>query len=71
MDMQMLVEQQGETVKQVEDHMQTAVGHLEQGNTMIAKAIRSARATRHVRFFLKVSLQTMMLTYPRRKNGAV
>ncbi|KAL1933890.1 hypothetical protein VTP01DRAFT_7980 [Rhizomucor pusillus] len=47
MDMQMLVEQQGETVKQVEDHMQTAVGHLEQGNTMIAKAIRSARATRH------------------------
>lgn len=47
--MSMLVEQQGKVLEQTEEHAETTVGHLEQGNTMIAKAIRSARATRHVR----------------------
>lgn len=47
-DMQMLVEQQGTVLTQAEQNAETTVGHLEQGNTMIGKAIRSARATRHV-----------------------
>ncbi|KAI7884582.1 t-SNARE, partial [Lichtheimia hyalospora FSU 10163] len=47
-DMQMMVEQQGETVTNIEQHAETTVGDLKQGNTFLTKAIASARATRHV-----------------------
>ncbi|KAF7726925.1 Plasma membrane t-SNARE, secretory vesicle fusion [Apophysomyces ossiformis] len=46
MDMQMLVEQQGETLKEIEMHAETTVVDLEQGNKEIAKAIVSAKSTR-------------------------
>ncbi|KAI8340274.1 t-SNARE [Chlamydoabsidia padenii] len=47
MDMQMLVEQQGETINQIEEHAETTAAHLEEGNKFVSKAISSARATRH------------------------
>ena len=46
--MQMMVEQQGETVTNIEQHAETTVGDLKQGNSFLTKAIASARATRHV-----------------------
>ncbi|CDS12869.1 hypothetical protein LRAMOSA05053 [Lichtheimia ramosa] len=46
-DMQMMVEQQGETLTNVEQHAENTVGDLKQGNTFLTKAIASARATRH------------------------
>ncbi|KAG0188695.1 Plasma membrane t-SNARE, secretory vesicle fusion [Apophysomyces sp. BC1034] len=46
MDMQMLVEQQGETLKEIEMHAETTVVDLEQGNKEIARAIVSAKSTR-------------------------
>jgi syntaxin 1B/2/3 len=48
MDMQMLVEQQGETLDQVEHHAEDTTQQMEQGNSFIARAIKSARATRRV-----------------------
>ncbi|KAI8381514.1 t-SNARE [Radiomyces spectabilis] len=45
-DMQMLVESQGETIKQIEMHTESAVVDLEQGNKDIAHAIVSAKKTR-------------------------
>lgn len=47
-DMQMMVEQQGETVTNIEQHAENTVGDLKQGNTFLTRAIASARATRHV-----------------------
>jgi syntaxin 1B/2/3 len=48
MDMQMLVEQQGETINQIEEHAETTAIQMEEGNTFVKRAISSARATRHV-----------------------
>ncbi|KAG2193465.1 hypothetical protein INT46_007733 [Mucor plumbeus] len=45
-DMQMMVEQQAETLNQIETHAETTVVDLEQGNQDIGKAIVSARSTR-------------------------
>lgn len=45
-DMQMMVEQQAETINQIETHAETTVVDLEQGNKDIGKAIVSARSTR-------------------------
>lgn len=47
-DMQMMVEQQAETINQIETHAETTVVDLEQGNKDIGKAIVSARSTRAV-----------------------
>lgn len=47
-DMQMMVEQQGETVTNIEQHAENTVGDLKQGNSFLTRAIASARATRHV-----------------------
>ncbi|KAI8084609.1 t-SNARE [Halteromyces radiatus] len=47
MDMQMLVEQQGETLNQVEEHAETTAVQMEEGNKFVSRAIKSARATRH------------------------
>lgn len=52
MDMQMMVEQQGETLKEVEMHAENTVQDLEQGNKHIEKAIVSARATRAVSIYI-------------------
>jgi syntaxin 1B/2/3 len=48
MDMQMLVEQQGETIDQIEEHAETTAVQMEEGNKFVSRAIKSARATRHV-----------------------
>lgn len=48
MDMQMMIEQQGETLNKVEMATETTVVDLEQGNKEIGKAINYARATRAV-----------------------
>ncbi|CEP18619.1 hypothetical protein [Parasitella parasitica] len=47
-DMQMMVEQQAETINQIETHVETTVVDLEQGNRDISKAIVSAKSTRAV-----------------------
>jgi syntaxin 1B/2/3 len=49
-DMQMMVEQQGETLDQVEEHAQNAQGDLEQGVKQVSRAIVLARSTRAVSF---------------------
>ncbi|CAO3587392.1 unnamed protein product [Absidia cylindrospora] len=46
MDMQMMIEQQGEVLNQVEVHAETAAHDLEQGNKDVSRAIVSAKATR-------------------------
>ena len=46
--MSMLVEQQGEVLTSAEQNAEQTVGHMKEGNSMIAKAILSAKATRHV-----------------------
>ncbi|ORZ23025.1 t-SNARE [Absidia repens] len=47
MDMQMLVEQQGETIDQIEEHAETTAVQMEEGTKFVTRAIASARATRH------------------------
>ncbi|KAI8341183.1 t-SNARE [Chlamydoabsidia padenii] len=51
MDMQMLVEQQGETLDQVEHNAEDTNANMEQGNQFIARAIKSARATRRKKWW--------------------
>ncbi|RUS13200.1 t-SNARE, partial [Endogone sp. FLAS-F59071] len=46
MDMNMLVEQQGETMKNIETFTEATVVQLEEGSKQIEKAVQSARATR-------------------------
>ncbi|KAI8143243.1 t-SNARE [Fennellomyces sp. T-0311] len=46
MDMQMMIEVQGETLNNIETQVESTVVDLEQGNKDIGKAIVSARATR-------------------------
>ncbi|KAI9268956.1 t-SNARE [Phascolomyces articulosus] len=46
MDMQMMIEQQGEVLNNVEQQVESTVVDLEQGNKDVEKAIVSARATR-------------------------
>lgn len=48
MDMQMMVEQQGETLNQVEQHAETTQAEIKQGNTYLTKAIATAKSTRAV-----------------------
>ncbi|CAO3587026.1 unnamed protein product [Absidia cylindrospora] len=47
MDMQMLVEQQGETINQIDEHAETTAVQMEEGSKFVTRAIASARATRH------------------------
>ncbi|KAI8084919.1 t-SNARE [Halteromyces radiatus] len=63
MDMSMLVEQQGETLNQVEYHAEDTTANLEQGNKFIARAIQSAKATRAKKwccFFLTIGICVMI-----------
>jgi syntaxin 1B/2/3 len=48
-DMQMMVEQQAETLTQIEVHAETAMVDLEHGNKDIDRALVSAKSTRKVR----------------------
>jgi syntaxin 1B/2/3 len=47
-DMQMMVEEQGETVTQIESHAQNVETDVEQGGKHISRAIILARSTRAV-----------------------
>jgi syntaxin 1B/2/3 len=46
--MSLLVEQQGVTLKEVEQHAEDTYTNMEQGNQFINRAISSAKATRKV-----------------------
>jgi syntaxin 1B/2/3 len=50
MDMQMMVEQQGAVLDQIQVHAESTAHDLEQGNRDVARAIGSAKATRAVSF---------------------
>jgi syntaxin 1B/2/3 len=59
MDMQMLVEQQGEHLNTIVENADTTVGELERGNKHVDSAIKKARATRAKKwgcFFLTIIL---------------
>lgn len=71
MDMQMMVEQQGETLKQIETAAETTVVDLEQGNKDISKAIVSAKSTRAVSWRLHPPSEKPRFLMRNRKNGAV
>lgn len=62
MDMQMMVEQQGETINQVEQHADTTAVELQQGNTYLTKAIATAKSTRAVSFLLLLLNKTVIFT---------
>lgn len=49
-DMQMMVEEQGQTIDQIEQNAQDTTKDLEQGNKHVDKAIILARSTRAVSF---------------------
>jgi syntaxin 1B/2/3 len=57
-DMQMMVEQQGETLQQIETHAENTLVDLEQGNKDIDKAIVSAKSTRAVSHLRKSTIYT-------------
>lgn len=46
--MSMLVEQQGDMLTAIEQNAEYAADHVQQGNTVVDRAIKQARATRHV-----------------------
>ncbi|CAO3655923.1 unnamed protein product [Mucor hiemalis] len=48
MDMQMMVQQQGETLNTIDNHAETAAVQLQEGNTFLTKAIATAKSTRAV-----------------------
>ncbi|KAI8344567.1 t-SNARE, partial [Chlamydoabsidia padenii] len=50
-DMSVLVEQQGETLKEVEQHAEDTSGNVEQGNRFISRAVKSAKATRRKKWW--------------------
>lgn len=49
-DMQMMVEEQGETLDQVEHHAETVAVDIEKGGSHISRAIIIAKSTRAVRY---------------------
>ncbi|KAG2216951.1 hypothetical protein INT45_001422 [Circinella minor] len=63
LDMSMLVEQQGEVLTSAEQNADQTVGHMKEGNSMISKAILSAKATRHKKWcclFLTIGICVMI-----------
>lgn len=46
--MSMLVERQGEMLTDIEQNAEYSAGHVQQGNTLVDRAIKQAKATRHV-----------------------
>ncbi|KAI7878636.1 t-SNARE [Lichtheimia hyalospora FSU 10163] len=53
-DMSMLVDQQGEMMTNIEQNAEYAVGHVQQGNTIVDRAIKQAKATRHKKWICLV-----------------
>ncbi|KAI9480798.1 MAG: t-SNARE [Benjaminiella poitrasii] len=51
MDMSLLVERQQETVTAAEQNAEVSAAQLEEGNKLVAKAVKTARSTRAKRFF--------------------
>lgn len=69
-DMQMMVEDQGKVMDQIEQHAETTHADIEQGVTHISKAIVLARSTRAVSvyfffffFLLSILIEKMVLLY--------
>lgn len=63
MDMQMMVEQQGETLNTIENHADNTAADLKQGNTYLTRAITLAKATRAKKwccFFLCIGICVMI-----------
>ncbi|KAI9483246.1 MAG: t-SNARE [Benjaminiella poitrasii] len=63
MDMQMMVEQQGEVLTNVEQNAGETVDHLKQGNTSLTRAITLAKSTRAKKwccFFLCIGICVMI-----------
>ncbi|KAI9303636.1 t-SNARE [Cunninghamella echinulata] len=63
LEMSMLIENQGETVNQIQEHTETTAGQIEEGNKFVSKAIKSARATRAKKwccFFLVIIICVMI-----------
>jgi syntaxin 1B/2/3 len=52
MDMQMMVEQQGETLNNVEQNAETAAVNLNEGSKFLTRAITTAKSTRAVSIHL-------------------
>lgn len=62
-DMQMMVEQQGVVLDQIEVHAESTAHDLEQGNMNVARAIGSAKATRAVSSWKKKKTKKKKLIF--------
>ncbi|KAI8066094.1 t-SNARE [Thamnidium elegans] len=63
MDMQMMIEQQGEVLNNVEQHADTTAVQLKEGNTYLTRAIATAKSTRAKKwccFFLCIGICVMI-----------
>lgn len=63
MDMQMMVQQQGETLNTIDQHAETTAVQLKEGNTFLTKAIATAKSTRAKKwccFFLCIGICVMI-----------
>jgi hypothetical protein len=59
--MNMLVENQGEMLKEIDMHAQDTVIHLEEGNKHVDRAITSAKATRKVKDIAELIMMGLQL----------
>ncbi|KAI8069899.1 t-SNARE [Gongronella butleri] len=62
-DLQMLIENQGQVVNQVEEHAQTTADHVKQANTQLDRAIATAKSIRHKKwccFFICIILAVVI-----------
>jgi len=60
-DLQRMVDQQGETLDRIEDNVNNAVVHIESGNTNLEKAVDSARAARKKRWCLFIFFMIVLI----------
>jgi syntaxin 1B/2/3 len=61
LDLQRMVDQQGETLDRIEDNVNSAAVQLEQGNTHLEKAVDSARAARRKRWCLFILFMIILI----------
>jgi len=61
LDLQKMVDQQGETLDRIEDNVNSAAVQLEQGNTQLEKAVDSARAARRKRWCLFILFMIILI----------
>jgi syntaxin 1B/2/3 len=71
MDMQMMVEEQGETLNNVEQNAETTAVNLNEGNKFLTRAITTAKSTRAVSIHLLDGLYVFIyfFLWLSRKNG--